>query len=360
MEDSYFIRSLMKIGSSSELDPEEKRRRTSAVFILLISILAISSFSIYHFFAGNYLISILNWAACFSFLATVVYIRKKEKASFVYWIISVSFGIICSIITAIDRTEIAYLFWAFTLPPIAFSILGHKKGIAVNIVFLFINLFLMSTAWKIFPTAPYSGFVVVRFAVIYVMLTLIIFAYEASQQILINYIQKEKDKFEKASMYDALTGLSNRLDIMTKIEAERERQLRLGNPFTLILGDVDNFKDINDTYGHDSGDYVLKKIAGILKDQVRGIDHPSRIGGEEFLIMLVETDINDCRKVAERIRKEIESTVFSYRHANFSVAMTFGLSAYQGVDDNVEECIKRADQALYIGKSQGKNRVIAL
>ena len=99
-------------------------------------------------------------------------------------------------------------------------------------------------------------------------------------------------------------------------------------------------------------------IARLFSDQVRGIDCPSRWGGEEFLIMLVETDLEGGKKVAERIRKRIENTVFKYKDRKIPVTMTFGLSMYQGIGDNIEACIKRADNALYEGKSQGGNWVV--
>lgn len=123
--------------------------------------------------------------------------------------------------------------------------------------------------------------------------------------------------------------------------------------------DIDNFKDVNDKYGHDSGDYVLVTLAKLMKDMVRGIDFTARWGGEEFLIMLVETDLDDGQNVAERIRRKIEGTKFEYKDVTIPITMTFGLSVYKGASDDIEACIKRADQALYKGKYQGKNKVVA-
>lgn len=211
---------------------------------------------------------------------------------------------------------------------------------------------------RMMVSKPYSSYVVARYGIIYIIITLATYYYESSQQVLINYIQEEKDKYERASKLDPLTGLFNRREMMARMMNEWERQLRKGNPFAVIISDIDNFKLINDTYGHDSGDYVLKMIALIMKDQVRGIDSPSRWGGEEFLLMLVETDLDGGKNVAERIRKYIENTAFIHKGTKILVTMTFGLSIYQGDDDNIESCIKRADQALYEGKKQGKNRVV--
>jgi diguanylate cyclase (GGDEF)-like protein len=142
------------------------------------------------------------------------------------------------------------------------------------------------------------------------------------------------------------------------MEDEKERYLRKGKMFAVILSDIDNFKRLNDTFGHDAGDYVLKMIARLMKDQVRGIDCPSRWGGEEFLIMLVETELDGGQRVAERIRKKVENTIFKYKDTRLPVTMTFGLSVFQNTDDSIDACIKRADNALYEGKGQGKNMVV--
>lgn len=343
----------MKIGAVSDLGPKEQSRRISAVSILLAIIFVTALFSILHLIAGNYLLSALDTIPVAIFVLILFYIRQKKDASYIYWGIVVFYSFVCWIAISLKRENISYLFWSFLIPPAVFSLLGRRKGFILNIFIFIITLFFISADLDIFPYAPHREAVILRFIVAYAVLSFIIFTYESSQQILISYIQKEKDRFEKASRIDSLTGLSNRMDIMEKIEAERIRQLRRGHAFTLIIGDIDNFKSINDTYGHDAGDYVLKKIAGTVKEQVRGIDRPARIGGEEFLIMLVETAIDDGERAAERIRREIESMVFTYRHETISVTMTFGISEFAGEKDNVEDCIKRADQALYAGKKQG-------
>jgi len=356
---SRFIRILMKIGSSFELDQEERRKRISAVSVLLMIMISVSFFSVYHFYNRHYFIVGFDLVAFFVALLVLLYIRRRKKAPIAYWVIGISCVLFFGGTTFLGRTEISLFLWAFLLPVICFSVMGNRKGLVIALVFFCINLFLMTAPELMLNSAPYSPYIIVRFSIIYLMLTFIIYYYESSQQILIRCIQQERDKFENASKHDLLTGLSNRRDIIEKMEKERERHLRRGKPFTVILGDIDNFKNLNDKFGHDAGDYVLKTIGRILKNQVRGIDCPSRWGGEEFLIMLVETDIEGGQRVAERIRRKIENTKFKYRKTELPVTMTFGLGIYQSTDDNIDVCIKRADEALYEGKHQGKNRVVA-
>lgn len=358
LTDSFFIRTLLRLGSPSLLAPEERRKRVSAVFALLMSVLVTSTFSVYHLFSGDYRVVAMDGLGFIVAIFGLWYLRRNESGNYIYGGMGFGFIVLCMTTVIMGRTEISYFFWSFMLPAVLFSILGDRKGMVISLIFFCLSLILMTAPETILPSPPYSTYIVVRYSVIYIILTFIIYYYEASQQMLIHYIQQEKDRFESASKRDPLTGLPNRRDIMEKMQGERERQVRSGKPFTLILGDIDDFKHLNDTYGHDSGDYVLKLVARLMKNQVRGIDCPSRWGGEEFLLLLVETDREGACTVAERIRKKIQDTNFIFKQNRLPVTMTFGLSVFDGADDDIEKCIKRADQALYDGKHQGKNRVV--
>ncbi|MFZ5564982.1 MAG: GGDEF domain-containing protein [Thermodesulfobacteriota bacterium] len=359
LTDSIFIRTLLRLGSPSVLAPEERRKRVSAVFVLLVSVLVTSTFSVYHLFSGHYQVVILDGLGFTVALFGLYYLRRHENGDYVYRGIGFGFVILCSTTTIIGRSEISYFFWSFLLPAVIFSVLGDRKGMIASLFFFCLSLVLMTVPETVLPSPPYSTFIVARYSVIYVALTFTVYYYEASQQMLIRYIQREKDRFENASKRDPLTGLSNRRDILERMETEYQRQARSGRPFALILGDIDNFKNLNDTCGHDCGDSVLSRVARLIKNQVRGIDCPSRWGGEEFLIMLVETDRDGAFTVAERIRKKIQDTDFTFKGKPLPVTMTFGLSVFHGTGDDAEACIRRADQALYEGKRQGKNRVVA-
>lgn len=357
---SRFVRFLLRIGSSSELDPEERRKRISAVLALMIFMIGVSVFSVYHYCNNHHSIVVFDVLTFFVALIVLLSMRKQEKAPLAYWIIGLGCLLFFGGTTIFGRTEISLLLWAFLLPPTAFSLLGDKRGLVITLTFFGVALFLMTAPEPVLNSPPYSPDMIIRFSIIYLILTFIIYYYESAQQMLICYLQQERDRFESASRHDLLTGLSNRRDMIAKLETERERQLRTGKPFTIILGDIDNFKNLNDTFGHDAGDYVLQTIGGLLRDQVRGIDCPSRWGGEEFLVMLVDTDQEGGLRVAERIRRKIENTFFDYQNARLPVTMTLGLSVYRDSDENIDQCIKRADNALYEGKNQGKNKVVAV
>lgn len=160
-------------------------------------------------------------------------------------------------------------------------------------------------------------------------------------------------KLEQMSITDNLTGLFNRYRMDESLRQELERSRRYGSPFSLILLDIDNFKSVNDEFGHNTGDQVLKKVAHILKTRTRRSDIICRWGGEEFLILSVETRCLEAEKYAEYIRKQMELFNFDLGH---NLTASFGVAEYRG-QEKVEEIIKYADEAMYKSKKTGRNRV---
>lgn len=164
-------------------------------------------------------------------------------------------------------------------------------------------------------------------------------------------------KMEMLARTDPLTQLSNRRDFLERLQYEIIRFERSGKPFSVVLGDIDDFKSVNDRYGHDCGDFVLVNLAKIFKSMLRKQDSVGRWGGEEFILLLPEAPLPGGKKVAEGIRKQIAGETFSYQEHRISITITFGVCVYNGVMD-IDTCIKRADEALYSGKHQGKNCVV--
>jgi len=171
-------------------------------------------------------------------------------------------------------------------------------------------------------------------------------------------LRNVNEKLESIANTDPLTGLFNRRNIKEKINNELERKKRHSGDFSLILSDIDFFKNFNDNYGHDCGDYVLKQIAIIMENNLRSIDTISRWGGEEFLIFLPETSSEEAQFVAEKIREQIFNHHFIYMDRDLNVTMTFGIAQLESSDENIDIIIKRADIALYKGKEQGRNCVV--
>jgi polar amino acid transport system substrate-binding protein len=162
-------------------------------------------------------------------------------------------------------------------------------------------------------------------------------------------------KTTKLSLTDTLTGISNRLYIDQFLEEEIQRSQRYGNDLSIILIDIDNFKSVNDQYGHIIGDKVLIDMAGIISPMIRKTDVFGRWGGEEFLIICTETDLNTAVKIAEGIRAKIDA--YDFKEVG-SKTVSMGVTAFIP-NDTIVSIVSRADKALYSAKKNGKNRVVS-
>ena len=170
-------------------------------------------------------------------------------------------------------------------------------------------------------------------------------------------MQYEMEKLELISKTDPLTGLYNRRFVMEKLENEFINYQKTKNKFSVIIADIDYFKKINDNFGHDCGDQVLKKVAQNLQNAVGERGFVSRWGGEEFLILLPETEIEDARILADTIRKIIEEEIIDYNGIQVSITSTFGVTVNED-SEMIDDTIKKADDALFKGKNQGRNCVV--
>jgi len=160
---------------------------------------------------------------------------------------------------------------------------------------------------------------------------------------------------QRLAFTDDLTGVANRRQMEQLIDAEIARDVRYGRPFSVVIVDIDNFKQVNDTYGHDRGDIILKDLVTQMESSVRASDQVGRWGGEEFLILAPETWLQDAVALAEHVRERVAAEPLAEGH---QVTVSLGAATVRP-DDTVASLVKRADDALYRAKEQGKNRVVS-
>ncbi len=166
---------------------------------------------------------------------------------------------------------------------------------------------------------------------------------------------------ERQAVTDELTGLSNRRRFQEALAGEVERSRRFEQPVSLVMLDIDNFKKVNDTYGHPAGDLVLKEVARILRELSREIDEPARYGGEELAVVLPGTDEEGAFQLAERVRTGIEALRLPIRTADdqpLRVTASFGVATHPDLSADARALVADADSALYEAKHAGKNRTV--
>ena len=183
--------------------------------------------------------------------------------------------------------------------------------------------------------------------------------FKQTHNILQNITQRKvmEDELKRLATTDPLTGLSNRRAFFADADRIRKQSLRYDHPYSAMMLDIDHFKSINDNYGHDIGDDVLKVTAAEMKKQLRDIDLLGRLGGEEFAIVMPETDLTGAIVVAERIRAVIEALAVETEQGQVCFTISIGVTMLSDAEESNNELMKQADELLYRAKQNGRNRI---
>ena len=170
-------------------------------------------------------------------------------------------------------------------------------------------------------------------------------------------LRAERERADALAREDELTGMNNRRAFFERARALVAQARRSGQPLSLVQFDLDWFKHINDEYGHEAGDSLLRHLGGLVRGCVREGDVAARIGGEEFVLLLPDTDQAEARKLAHRLRQCLVDSVVECRGATVCVSASFGVSSLTAADTGVDDLMARADRALYRAKNAGRNCV---
>ena len=247
--------------------------------------------------------------------------------------------------------------WIYLVPPVALFLGGLKKGLRDLAAFVVVISVIMFFPDDKMMMAVYSFEFKTRLLYSFLTVTFLSAVYEYSRQQSYIQIQELSDKFEQQARRDPLTQLPNRRGMREHLEYEKARNLRSKQNMTLLLCDIDHFKRINDNFGHDAGDSVLKQISGIFLNSLRKQDIVSRWGGEEFLFMLPETNVHEGRLLAEKIRHKVINSDFHHNNRKITCTVSLGVSEVSQAQ-SIEDAINQADHFLYQAKEHGRNMTL--
>jgi len=160
---------------------------------------------------------------------------------------------------------------------------------------------------------------------------------------------------QRQARTDGMTGFLNHNTFYEELSREIRRHKRYGDPLSLIIMDVDDFKKFNDTYGHQAGDFILRETASLIRDNIRDVDIPARYGGDELAVITPRVDLKGALLAASRIRQRLGENPFEYRGVSFSVTVSSGLGEHRA-DETSADLVRKTDAALYRAKAKGKNR----
>ena len=168
---------------------------------------------------------------------------------------------------------------------------------------------------------------------------------------------KYHKKIQKKIKYDALTGLLTKESLYLALRHELQRCRQFGVPLSVLMMDLDHFKKVNDTHGHQAGSHVLKEIGALISKNLRGTDVSARYGGEEFVSYLSERSKNEARSAADHLREAIEKAAIVFGDATIAITISIGVAQFPDDGGTIDELVARADEALYVAKNTGRNRV---
>lgn len=246
---------------------------------------------------------------------------------------------------AVDHLNV-YMFWSPIYYIFIFMVLERKRALYVS-SFMFLMIILM-TLPIVDGTRAYD--IIIQYYLSTSIYILVLFYF---RKVVTAYI--ESDIHIKNAYYDYLTNIGNRRSIDHWLEQELKNAANTNTPFSIIYFDIDHFKKINDVYGHDVGDQVLKEMAVLVASKLQPNDHFGRWGGEEFIIVSNGRDLDETIALATSLRQTIEE--HSFPHVEH-LTSSFGVATYQS-NDVAETIIKRADEALYFAKNNGRNMVVS-
>jgi diguanylate cyclase (GGDEF)-like protein len=241
--------------------------------------------------------------------------------------------------------------WVLLIPILSHLLMGRRLGLLVSAIF-------MGTAAAIFFVKYHDAPEMMQPVPIANMglmaLTILAFShiYEITRE-------QSESRLLKMAQTDALTGLANRARLSDVFEQERKRSLRDGTPLAVLMLDLDHFKRVNDQYGHEAGDLALRHVASNLQASLRATDLATRLGGEEFAILLTNTTASQAHRVADKIRHAIATTPVPYQGQSIRLTISGGVAQFGPDGTDLRSLIGRADQYLYHAKDSGRNRIIS-
>jgi len=348
------ILSYLKIGIIPEADAESRRRVYLLNGMNFVGVTIVLLFSIQSFLSGNERYGLL--LTSFGMLATsnTILFYYHKRYLFAATILSTLISALLLYLLLTGGVDNSGVLWYYAYPPIILSLFGSRKASFITVLFFSISFYIIETENFPFKTSSYSSAFMSRFISTNIVLYLLMLFYEIERHKSVNSLKELTIKYRELAQRDTLTQLLNRRGIEPLIESQFNIAKRGGHNFSIIIADLDHFKRINDSCGHAVGDTVLVEVADIINTALREQDFVSRWGGEEFLILLPETDCNGAKKVCENLREKVQEHQYNSDNENLGITISLGAACFSD-NTTVEEIIRKADLKLYEAKESGRN-----
>lgn len=353
------MHSILNNGIQDKMDMELSRKIRLLNVFCFIGIVFIIPISIQTFFLGHYFILSMDLLALSFFITSFIYLRRTSTFSFASHVLVHALFFLLLYFVYSGGVEGTGPVWIFIFPIVALSLYELKRGITYTALFTLILLVCLFLPTRLLGAFEYPIEFKFRIFCSYSIVTILAMVYEYFRRETFLRMQELSTQLDVISKHDSLTGLMNRRGIYDRLEHEQARISRKNDIFSIIIGDIDKFKTINDKYGHDVGDHVLKMIPRIFSAHIRAQDTVARWGGEEFLFLLPETDLKGAYILGEKIRKAVQERTIDYSGQQVGVTMSFGIVEISPGCSH-EDGIIMADRYLFEAKNKGRNQILPI
>lgn len=320
------------------------------LWVMLLTFLVLGSL--------NYVLNDIKWIAFMHWGTSALALglmywhrRAPQQVLAISWcVVAISSVVLVSYLVSMQGRDYA-LFWLAVYPPVVFFLLGRRWGHILSTLVVGSCLIYAARVASTWAPVVFNGNALLNVFIATAALIAILRHIEKNRSEAFHHLRERSERLEYIAITDALTGLVNRAKLDQAL-GQGVQQARFSNKgLAVVLLDIDHFKRVNDTYGHQTGDRILIELAQLLRGQTRGSDTLGRWGGEEFLLVAENCSRQQAKVIAEKIRNAVAAFAF---HDGIHITVSLGVASYQPEDDE-SSLMRRADKALYAAKANGRN-----
>jgi diguanylate cyclase (GGDEF)-like protein len=351
-----WFRNVIYAGYVNESRAEIRKQIIVSSIFSLVSLIFLILFGMENFRQGNSELAYIVFGAAIISGVNYLFLCRTGNHQVSSMVIVLMMTMLCLYLLCTGGNALTGPLWMYVLPALIFYILGLLRGAVFLSALLAIVAYILFIPENGLLQTEYPAAFLGRFIASLLSVSLLAFVYEYTREDGRRELLALSRKLDRLSRRDELTGIANRRDMFERLRHELERLERSGSLFSILLADIDNFKEVNDIHGHECGDFCLQEVARIFTTSTQKRDGVARWGGEEFLIFLPDTSAEQAFKTAERLRRTIVEHTFSYQGVSVPLTISIGVAEYVP-GYSLNQLINLADKYLYLAKHNGRNRV---